>query len=143
MRSGEAHGARRISPVEVRRGPQRSDSRQLSSDRELAVEVRRGRRRRSRASDMKFNNPHLAGGEKKRQTSRKAEKHRLKEAGLSREPGNQKSKKTKTKRTKTPIYIYINLSLSLSLKIALDRKLLGALRQIQVAVEHHLFSEVN
>ena len=88
----------RISPVEVRRGRQRSDSRRLRSgeahcDRELAAEVwqgslrssagRRGpatttaiksrcggrkdarkKTRRSRASDIESNNPHLAGGGK-------------------------------------------------------------------------------
>ena len=118
LRSGEAHGAQnlagwgparpaalRISPVEVRRGPQRSESRRLRSgeahcdragsggparptaikiwqmrsgevhcDQELADEIRRGGGRRgggrtrrtsarSRASDIKSNNPHLAGGE--------------------------------------------------------------------------------
>ena len=128
LKSGEAHSAQtlagcsptrpralRLSPVEVRRGPQRSDSRRLKSgeahsdralavgvwqgplrsragsggparptaieswqwrsreahcDRELAVEVWRGGRkgemttsRRSRASDIKSNNPHLTGGE--------------------------------------------------------------------------------
>ena len=94
----------RWGPVEVRRGPQRSDSRRLKSgddhcDQALADDVRRrslrsragrwsparptaikswqmrsgeeeggrgGRRTRprSRASDIKSNNPHLAGGEK-------------------------------------------------------------------------------
>ena len=104
LRSGEAHSAYnsagwgparptalRISPVEVRRGPQRSDSRRLrsgeaQSDRELADEIRRGplrsragrggpareegkkegrkEGRRRRATDIKSNNPNLAGGEK-------------------------------------------------------------------------------
>ena len=104
LRSGEAHSiggwgparptALRISAVEVRRGPQRSDSRRLTgrwglariTAIELADEIRRGplrsraeeekegrkgrrekggrKERRSRASDIRSNNPHLAGGEK-------------------------------------------------------------------------------
>ena len=68
MRSGEAH-----CDQERQRGPARPtaiESWQLRSaeahcNQELADEVRRGkRRRRSRASDIKSNNPHLAGGEK-------------------------------------------------------------------------------
>ena len=65
LRSGEAHCVRELA-VEVRR-PTAIKSWQMRSGEEGRKDGRKeGRttRRRSRASDIKSNNPHLAGGEK-------------------------------------------------------------------------------
>ena len=61
MRSGEAYCDQELAE-EARRGPLRSRAGSGGPARPTAIKSWQRRRRRSRASDIESNNPHLAGG---------------------------------------------------------------------------------